>query len=44
MATDITFLLLSMLLWLKPVPVEVTVPGIYEANVLNWLQIHQTFP
>jgi hypothetical protein len=37
-ATHITFWSLSMLLHLKPVPVQLLKSGICEANALTWLQ------
>jgi hypothetical protein len=43
-AVDVSFWLLSKLLFSKLVPVELIVPGICEANVLIWLQFRQAFP
>jgi hypothetical protein len=40
----VNFQLLSKLLFSKLVPVELIVPGIFEANVLIWLQFRQAFP
>jgi hypothetical protein len=42
-AVDVSFKLLSKLLFFKLAPVELIVPGICEANII-WLQFHQAFP